>query len=342
MGGFYNAEQQGAFVHNMKDVARLFTHPGDFGREIAQTFKDYPLTGIFHLMGRAIQTTTEPLMGALVPRAKLGAFFKMAEDWMQQHPNASPEEHATAMIKAWDSVDNRLGQMVYDNLFWHKTLKDLAFISTRSVGWNLGTVRELGGAPLDAARAVTTMLKGQKPEMTHRMAYAMMLPVVVAPMGAILTYMMTGKGPQQALDYFFPPDGNGGRMSLPSYLKDVVEYAHNPLQTVANKAHPLLSMAQQVATNKDYYGYPIQATGESAIPAYLHYLTNQVMPFSIRSQQKGAAQGLPPWQQALAFWGIQQAPGFIAHPEKQQAYDQRHDIQMLKARERARAKGTIP
>jgi hypothetical protein len=41
--------------------------------------------------------------------------------------------------------------MVYDNLFWNKAGKDIAFLCVRSVGWNLGTFRELGGAVFDAA-----------------------------------------------------------------------------------------------------------------------------------------------------------------------------------------------
>jgi hypothetical protein len=28
------------------------------------------------------------------------------------------------MQTAWDSIDNRFGQMVYDNLFWNKALRD--------------------------------------------------------------------------------------------------------------------------------------------------------------------------------------------------------------------------
>jgi hypothetical protein len=55
--------------------------------------------------------------------------------------------------KAWDSVDNRMGQVVYDNLFWRKSIKDIGMASVRSLGWNLGTFRELGGGALDFAKA---------------------------------------------------------------------------------------------------------------------------------------------------------------------------------------------
>jgi hypothetical protein len=66
--------------------------------------------------------------------------------------------------KAWDSVDNRMGQLVYDNLFWSKTFKDLAMASVRSVGWNLGTIRELGGGLVDlASEGAKAATQGRSP-----------------------------------------------------------------------------------------------------------------------------------------------------------------------------------
>ena len=44
------------------------------------------------------------------------------------------------MAKVVDSVDNRLGLLAYDNLFWQRTLKDLGMLSTRALGWNVGTI----------------------------------------------------------------------------------------------------------------------------------------------------------------------------------------------------------
>ena len=38
------------------------------------------------------------------------------------------------MSKIVDSVDNRAGQMKYDNLFWNKSAKDLSFLANKLVG----------------------------------------------------------------------------------------------------------------------------------------------------------------------------------------------------------------
>jgi len=340
MDGFHNADQRGAFIRDMDGFKRLFTNPGDFGREIKAMAKETPLLALpFRVVGRVLQTTTEPLMGWLVPRAKLGVFYGMAEDFSRQNPHATPEETAKALIKAWDSVDNRLGQLVYDNLFWSKTLKDTAFIATRSVGWNVGTVREIGGAAVDTARMAKEVATLGKPEWTRRMSYALALPLVVAPYGALITYLNTGAAPQDKMDYFFPPDGKGGRLSLPTYAKDVLEWVHAPFQTAVNKTHPLLSTLNQLRTNRDFYGGIIKAPDENAATAYGNFLAGQVLPFSYRGSQRLGAQGASPLEQALAFWGITPAPGFISHPERGEAFQRRDDLRALRTREKNINKG---
>lgn len=55
------------------------------------------------------------------------------------------EDVRAALGRAWDSVANRLGQLVYDNLFWNKVLKDLAMGAVRSVGWDVALPREVPG-----------------------------------------------------------------------------------------------------------------------------------------------------------------------------------------------------
>ena len=81
---------------------------------------------------------TAPIMEYYVPRMKFGIFYALAHDIIDEagKKNLSPEEMRKRLDLAWDSVDNRAGQMVYENLFWNKTLRDLAQVATRSVGWN--------------------------------------------------------------------------------------------------------------------------------------------------------------------------------------------------------------
>ena len=284
--------------------------------------------------GRLIDTLNQPLMGSLVPRAKLGVFADMAQNWLEAHPNASHEELTAAMTKFQDSVDNRLGQLNYDNLFWNKTQKDIAFVTTRSVGWNLGTVREIGGAFVDAGSALKAMAKMKMPEVTTRMAYTMALPVLTMQVGAILTYLATGKGPQSRLDYFYPPTGtqneNGEpeRRNIPGYMKDVIDFYLHPQQTAENKTSPMLETLAELRHNKDYYGGIIYDPERSRGPmqAYGDYLLNQTLPFSLRAYNKLHGDGAPALDQALGFWGFQPAPKGITNPERGEAFQRRQNM----------------
>ncbi|MCI0351603.1 MAG: hypothetical protein L0Z53_19445, partial [Acidobacteriales bacterium] len=76
------------------------------------------------LLPAAMEKLAAPIMEHLVPRQKLGVFYELAkmelEHFARYKPNASPDELGAVMAKAWDSVDNRLGELVNDNLFWNK------------------------------------------------------------------------------------------------------------------------------------------------------------------------------------------------------------------------------
>jgi hypothetical protein len=232
------------------------------------------------------------------------------------------------MIKFWDSVDNRMGQLVYDNLMWKKTQKDIAFITTRSVGWNLGTLREIGGSFVDSASAMKAIASGKAPSLTTRMAYTMALPVVTATMGAMLTYLATGKSPQSLLDYYYPPTGNKDfpeeRRSIPGYMKDVVAFWHAPLQTAENKMAPLWETINELTKNQDYYGGiiydPVRSQGPAQ--AYADYLLNQTLPFSMRSFNRMHEENADSLTQALSFWGFQSAPKSITAPERGERWQQ--------------------
>lgn len=329
MDQFYRSNASGSFFKNLTDLK----NPDGAWREVVQMFRDTPMTFPLRMVGRILETITEPLMGQLVPRAKLGVFYMLAEDWLRRNPTASPDAVSAAMTKIQDSVDNRMGQMVYDNLFWNHTMKDVAFVTTRAVGWNLGTVREIGGAGVDTARQAWKAARLQKPEMTERMAYTIALGIFGAVLGTVVTYLMTEKGPESLTDLFYPPDGRGGRIQFPGYVKDIVAYGKAPVQTLFNKAHPLISMAQQIAKNRDYHGGTIYNSDTDNIGrAYGEYLLNEVVPFSVKSRQKLEGQGAGRVEQALAFWGIQPAPASITDPARGQAWQARQDKAGLRAR----------
>lgn len=240
-----------------------------------------------------IQKIASPLMEYAIPRVKIGA-FKDLEAAMREKlgPEATPQQIQRAQEQAWDSIDNRFGQIVHDNLFWNRTAADLAQVSTRSVGWNLGTIRELGGGVVDVANG----------NISQRTLYALSLPIYAGTIGAIFQYLHTGKKPDSFRDYYYPQNGlkdskgRDDRASLPTYMKDVFAYGTDPVATLEHKASPLLSLTFDLGTNRDYFGDMIRNPEETRSKQLLQmgsYALHQFQPFSVQQASKTFAEGGP-------------------------------------------------
>jgi len=290
----------------------------------------------------ALEQVSKPLMEYIVPRQKLGVAADLMRMEMDRMPaNATPDQMRKAYGKVWDSVDNRMGQMVYDNLFWNKAIKDLGMASVRSVGWDLGTIRELGGGVVDTsrfikeglgqgaenARAIKGDMTPKEAEFTHRMAYMIALPVLTGIIGATYQYLRTGKGPEELRDYFFPrtgekdPQGRFVRMTLPTYMKDVYHYAHDPVQTVEGKVSPFPSLVYQMLNNKDYFGRDIRNSDDPLVKqmlSELKFAADAGKPLGIRQFEISEAAGQTTAEKAENFVGITRAPAWVGESTAEQ------------------------
>lgn len=265
----------------------------------------------------AIEGAMKPVMEHMVPRMKLAAFSNVMDAELERlGSSATHDQIADAAVKAWNSIDNRMGQLVYDNLFWDRTGRDAAHLMVRSVGWNYGTVRELGGGALDLGK-----LLGPKPELTHRAAYLLAVNTVTPLMGAGLTYLMTGKGPRELKDYYFPPtgkvrpDGSEDRISLPSYAKDEFAWLSHPIQTASHKAGPLVNPLWEMYHNADFYGAEIvdpTAPWQDQVAQIGRYARTQATPFSVRNVMRMKEYGEPLGRQLSGLVGVTPAPADIA------------------------------
>lgn len=252
-------------------------------------------TGALKVPYYIVEQMARPIMEYVVPRQKMGIFMDMIKMEMERNPAMTHQEMRGIAQRAWDSVDNRMGQMVYDNLFWNKTVKDLGMASVRSLGWNLGTIREIGGGTKDVLGNLDDIVHGRSSQLSYRTAYVMALPIVTGLYGAIYQYLHTGKGPQELKDYYFPKNGaidNKGqesRVSLPTYMKDIYHYTTNPVQTVINKFSPVNNAVLQMLTNKDFYGTEIRNTDDPIIQQIIDeskFLGSQFVPFGFRNLNK--------------------------------------------------------
>ena len=263
-----------------------------------------------------LDAAARPVLEYVVPRQKLGVFYDLARHQLSTMKDAGPAEVRAALGKVWDSVDNRMGQMVYDNLFWDRTLKDALMASVRSVGWNLGTVREIGGGAADIA-------KGQ---FSHRAAYVIALPAFAALAGSAVQYLYTGQGPRDFKDAFYPrtgrvnENGNEERLTLPTYMKDIDAYSRHPWETLQHKAQPLIALVAEMLNNKDFYGdmiYNKRDTWPQIAAQIGKYLGKSVIPFGIRNALQESAQRQSDVTRGAPFVGLVPAPREVVRSKAQ-------------------------
>lgn len=327
------ASGSGPIAHSVKGLASGFMQAA---RQAKLDHPDSRIAQAYTVLSRVMDTAMAPIMDGLVPRQKLGVFYNYAKDWMESHKGYTHDEFTKNMQDIWDTVDNRLGELNYDNIMVNKLVKDCAFIAIRSVGWNVGTLREIGGGVAEGAGFIGNKLTGRDAEWSRRMSYMFALPFVTAMYGALYQLAATGKAP--SLDdedgirsFFYPrtgfklPDGSHEHATIPSYMKDVFAYWMQPGQTIENKANPMISTVLDMVNNQDYYGNIIRNPNDPVWQEILDtfgFGMKQFMPFTFTGGEK--MQGHPSWEQLASFFGgIQPAPAYISDPKKLELYRQR-------------------
>lgn len=317
MDPFYYNQQIKALKKTLSDILK-----GAPKQKIKGAFK-LP----FNTFGAVLETLAKPLMEWYVPTGKMGLFSLLARHEMQRAEagQISSEQLHERLISSWDSVDNRMGQLVYDNLFWNKTLKDVAMLSVRSVGWNLGSWREYGGVPVDILGTSGRLARGDV-LLSQKMAYTIGAVVLYATLGAVIMRLLTGKDPEELKDYFFPktgnrnPDGSDERLSLPTYAKDWFAYGTQPVKTVKHKLHPLWGLLADLTTNKDYFSTEVRHPGDPISQQLLdvaEHIGKEFLPLSVRNykkMQKAEPSGKNVW---VSITGITSAPSYIVRSPAQ-------------------------
>ena len=283
----------------------------------------------FLTFSAALEGAMTPVMKHLVPTQKLGMFAMMASDEMARlkTDNLSDPVLAQRLTEVWDSIENRLGQLDYDNLFWHKTLKDASMLSVRAVGWNLGFLREYAiGAPLDVI-TTSQRLKAGDALISIRTAELAGTVFALSILGAVVQYAMTGERPEETKDFFFPrtgnfrPDGSPERLSLPNYAKDLYGWITRPGQTAKHKLHPMWAMVADILTNQDFYGTEIRHQDDPVVQQALdvaEYIAKEFTPFSYRNWEEMRKSGNSPGKAAfVAATGITEAPSYVTQSPAQ-------------------------
>ncbi len=341
MDSFYRGSYAGSFWQAMRGSLMKSSGRATLSQDLAQMFRDAaPITvrgvpiapgavrAAAQLVPRVMDTIMAPLMEDYVPKMKLGVFYDLMADELRRAPDMSRAQLRQVAGRLWDSVDNRLGQLAYDNLFWNKALKDVGHIAVRSLGWNLGTLRELAGGALDLAKG-RSIASGAAQQLTDRASYVIAVPIATALMGALYGYLKTGNRPQELRDYFFPKtggkDAQGGdnRVSMPGYFKDAYEWATQPGQTAKGKIHPLWQTLYEMMNNERWNGAAItdarSGVGLPQVKDYSAFLMQQFSPLSLRPPPNATEDsGITG---AERFFGVREAPYRVREPERSEGID---------------------
>ena len=270
-----------------------------------------------------------PIMEWFVPRMKMGLMAPMISRIVADNPDADVWELRAKLGKAADAVEDRVGQVTYDNLFQSRVVKDSGQLALQAYGWHLTKERLLFGAATDYFRAGKALLTGQRPDITFRMSYLPALVMTHAIIGGTIMYALTGRRPKSLTDYLFPETGlvdaygRPVRMALADFLKDYVgewnAAMHGPKAVVTEWERRLMPVWNELADmyrNRDFWNTKIFSERNFAEPEYQHvwtnlkegvnYLAGSSAPFSYKGAtrfQQSLGPNATMTQKALAHFG---------------------------------------
>jgi hypothetical protein len=333
-GSYWKAWRQGALKMQMATAAA--------------DIKAHPIVGTARqaasAIGRVMSTVAAPLFESYIPRLKNGAFYDAMSAWLHANPLATYKDQVAQARQIWDSIDNRFGELVDDNIFWNQTMKQAAKLGMRSYSWNLGTVREIGGGVADIARG----------DFSDRAAYVVALPMAMATINAFYQ-ALKGQGPPQSVEDLVGARTGGEqtisipstqpyrrsakstvpeRVQIPGYEKDVMGWYENWQQEALNKRSKMVSMAGELAFNQNWRGDPIFNPEDSApqwLQQALKYMVDSFTPISLQGAVKGRKEG-----SALTFpeqmGGLKPAPAYVSDPEGYAR--QQHNLNVLRQKKK--------
>lgn len=346
VGSYWTSAVQGTLGAEMRASGEKFVS-GPLG----------PIKVVAEQVGRVMQTFGQPLFDKYIPWLKNASAYNHMASWLQRNPAATHAEAVAAARYVSDRMDDRFGEMVHDNMFTQKTIKQIGSIMMLSWSWTVGEdVRVIGGGAQDTLKFVKDISFARAPTWTPKMSYILASAATTAVGGAMIQYMMTGGWPESITDYFAPltggtdANGNPERLQIPGPEKDIWMVLSHGIDEFKNKLNPFTSTAIDLFNNSDYRGQPIAAWNvpeDSGLPGaghmaiigqYVQYIfNNAAVPISF-------AQRNPPGSKinALgALLGFRTPAPILRDPEfgaKQESFATRDWQKKLRADAREEAK----
>lgn len=218
---------------------------------------------------RAIPALNEmimsPLFDTYIPTLKVGMFMKEFPLTLQENTSRLESDKVTReelARKTVDFIDDRLGEMNFDNLFWDRSFKTATQLFFRSVTWKLGNARAIGGAlPEQGMELYNAAKEGRAPILQPKVAWVLGLAAVHSTISSLIQYGFTGTYPQNIKDLMYPRisnDDDKKRLALPDYGKDVSSIAYRGVgEYIKSSLAGDFGKLYDIWNNKDFQGYNI-------------------------------------------------------------------------------------
>jgi hypothetical protein len=274
----------------------------------------------------------KPLFETYIPRLKIGMFMKEYSNELAQRSGDLGSGKITRPQLArnvWDFVEDRLGEMNFDNLFWDNTFKSAQQLMFRSVTWKMGNLRATGGALFGQAKEFVDAVKEHRaPKLQRNMGWLFGMSAMTAAMSTLIMRMYTGKNPEDLRDLAFPrvdPDDNQQRVSTPTYWKDLVHLWHSPGNYVESSLAGEIGRFAELMNNRDYFGTKIRNEDDPILKQALDvgkFAGQSLLPFSIRGYKKFSDADLSATRNALPLLSFQPAPKYISQTPAQKLTDE--------------------
>ncbi len=352
----YQSSAAGSFFNSIKGSVMPSSGLLTFSQDVAAMLRNAPpvmignvqvapsyLRAMAQAVPRVIDTLTEPIMGQLVPMMKAGAMARRLQEMMVAHPGMGLEDMRVFGGRISDHMDNLVGQVVQDNLFWNTTLQQGLNVVFMAPQWFLGKLRILSGAATDLLGS-GGFVKGAEGSRELSDNITTLVGWVAASVftGALYGYFKGTWNKDWTLrDYMAPPTGGqdkqGGpeRIMLPGMERDVYGWEQNPEQELLNKVNSLWGAMGELATNTQFNGAAITdpaGTLQAREGDYAKFIAHQLEPLAWQEQP------LPEKETQIDYLtrvlGGREAPFGIREPELQEKYYMRATKKKVNAKDR--------
>lgn len=277
-----------------------------------------------------------PLFDKYIPRLKMGTFLQEYSTALVENEsllNSGKITRPELARKTWDFVEDRFGEMNFDNLFWKNTFKTASQVMFRSISWKVGNLRaSLGAVPQQLISGGKSLGRKEVPQLSPKMAWLSGMTLTTVAMAAIISKSKTGKYPWEwakddpesnlVKEVVFPrisKDDPTKRISTPTYWKDMFHLQHDPKGYISSSLSTFVRDSVDVWNNKDFQGQwvynPNDPLTKETLDVIKHFFPT---PFAL---QQGSIEG---------FMGITKAPNYITNPTRTRAFEKLEEMKQMK------------